>query len=360
MVAPPAPPWSSRQSLSVLATGWSLPGEPVTTALLRAKIASQLNIDIPERADRRARSLGIGTRYVCRDFAAYREKARTGDANPQLAARAARMALDAAQLTVNDIGCMIGHTTTPAGALPANITLVADILGYGGPHFELRQACTGFAAALMIADGLLRVPDAKPLLIVGSETGSLYFDPTDATANDSQLLNFIQMGDGAGAIILAPGHHSQAMATMTSMFYGAQGLGRAPGIALHHGGAEHLMDADNPVFIHDFKAVREHGLELIDAGWATASSLNVKLSGADLLLPHQVNGRLDELLAPRYALDAAQIICDARHVGNTGSAAIWLGLARTCTVGLAAGQQILALGAEASKFMFGGFLYVQH
>jgi 3-oxoacyl-[acyl-carrier-protein] synthase-3 len=43
-------------------------------------------------------------------------------------------------------------------------------------------------------------------------------------------------------------------------------------------------------------------------------------------------------------------------LGNTGSAAIWLALAQLRPT-LEAGRTVLALGAEATDFMFGGFRY---
>ena len=43
-------------------------------------------------------------------------------------------------------------------------------------------------------------------------------------------------------------------------------------------------------------------------------------------------------------------------VGNTGSAAVWLAL-EAHRGRMAPGQTVLALGAEATAHMFGGFLY---
>ena len=50
-------------------------------------------------------------------------------------------------------------------------------------------------------------------------------------------------------------------------------------------------------------------------------------------------------------------IVNAGRLGNTGSAAIWLALAELRS-SLEPGASVLALGAEATKYMFGGFHYV--
>jgi 3-oxoacyl-[acyl-carrier-protein] synthase-3 len=64
-----------------------------------------------------------------------------------------------------------------------------------------------------------------------------------------------------------------------------------------------------------------------------------------------------ELLSPRLQVDPDRIFVNADRLGNTGSAAIWLALAELRPA-LVPGARVLALGAEATKYMFGGFSYV--
>jgi 3-oxoacyl-[acyl-carrier-protein] synthase-3 len=77
---------------------------------------------------------------------------------------------------------------------------------------------------------------------------------------------------------------------------------------------------------------------------------------SDYILPHQANGRMDAILAAPLGLPPERIVVTADRLGNTGSAAIWLALAQL-RPGLKSGQTALALGAEATDFMFGGFRY---
>jgi 3-oxoacyl-[acyl-carrier-protein] synthase III len=51
------------------------------------------------------------------------------------------------------------------------------------------------------------------------------------------------------------------------------------------------------------------------------------------------------------------VSANAERLGNRGSAAIWLALAELRT-GLEPEASVLALAAEATKYMFGGFRYV--
>ena len=64
------------------------------------------------------------------------------------------------------------------------------------------------------------------------------------------------------------------------------------------------------------------------------------------------------ILAAPLGVAPERIVVTADRLGNTGSAAIWLTLAQLRPT-LEPGQTVLALGAEATDFMFGGFRY-QH
>jgi 3-oxoacyl-[acyl-carrier-protein] synthase III len=334
--------WTTTRTLAVLGTGSALPGVAVETDALIATMTERFGFARHREARVVADRLAIRTRHLCRDFLAPDEDARDGDANPDLAARAVAAALDDAGLEVSDLGYLIGHTATPLCELPANIALVADRLGYLGPHVELRQACTGFANALMIAHGLIAM-GSGPVAIVGSETGSLFFDPGELD-DTGQLVNMMQMGDGAGAIIVgAPRPGS----SIDAAWFGAMGVGRAPGIA---------RDQRTHRFEHDFGAIRASGHTLFEAGAATAHGLGIDIAQARHIMPHQVSGRIGALAARHFTFDEARVVVQADRIGNTGSAAIWIAF-DALRARMTPGDDLVVLGAEASKFMFGGFAY---
>jgi 3-oxoacyl-[acyl-carrier-protein] synthase III len=327
----------------VLGTGYVLPGPALDTqALLDRCLADLAHAATRHRAAAMARHLGITHRHIVRALEKPVEVPRAGHSNPELAAQAVRAALAQAGKTVQDICYLIGHTATPATAIPANIAWVADELGYAGPVAEFRQACTGFANALIFAQGL--APSQGVVVIVGSETGSVFFDTNRMLEDEGQLLNFVQMGDSAAAIVLRPfeGHGAH----IVSSFFGSSGLGRAPGFALAHGAAE---------FTHDFDSVRTHGAALFEQGLA-ASGTHAAL--CKWIIPHQANGRIDALLAPVLGVDQTRLFNVASRIGNTGSAAIWTAFAMLREAGLDPGDHVLVLGAEATKYFYGGFTYV--
>jgi 3-oxoacyl-[acyl-carrier-protein] synthase-3 len=339
--------------LLVLGTDAALPGEAIATEELLTAVDRRFGLSLRRRGVAIAHKLGIRTRHLCRDMAVRLEAPRKGHRNPELAAAALRGALLEAGLVARDLSYLIGHTATPARLMPPNIGQVAELLDFDGPFVEFRQACAGFANALVFAHGLLRA-GAGPVAIVGSETGSVFFDPLRAADDAGQLVNLVQMGDGAAAIILARDNDRRG-ARLSHVFYGQMGRRRTPGLTVADGGSDSpCCSVGFPEFRHDFVTIRHSGLELVLH--CAAAAERIASHSPDYILPHQANGRMDTILAPPLGVAPERIVVTADRLGNTGSAAIWLALARLRPA-LKPGQTVLALGAEATDFMFGGFRY---
>src|SRR5262249_22819229 len=323
----PLQSWHDPRKLKVLGMGTALPGPPVSTAALLERVERRFGVAVARRGTAIANKLKIETRHLCRDFVARHEVPRPGHSNPELAVTALRAALEDAHLGVGDLAYLIGHTPSPARLVPPNIALVADRIGFTGPYMELRQACTGFANALVIAQGLVSVPEAKPVAIIGSETGSVYFDPQRAGEDKGQLVNLVQMGDGAAAIVVAPDEGGPG-ARLSNNFFGQIGLGRTPGFTLAAGGSDMPFVKGGALeFEHDCMVVRTSGPELFDQGAAVTRALGIAVDAVDHVIPHQANGRMAELLGPYLGIEPRRVFVNADHLGNTGSAARWLALA---------------------------------
>jgi 3-oxoacyl-[acyl-carrier-protein] synthase-3 len=203
---------------------------------------------------------------------------------------------------------------------------------------------------------MLAQRNARPVAIVGSETGSLFFDPAAAVHDRDQCVNLAQMGDGAAAIVLAPAR--PGMPRLRAAWFGSLGLNRTPGLEMRAGGSDDAAALTSALaFSHDYKRIAQSGALLFDAAAAAARLRGVALEEIDWLIPHQVSGNIGTQLAAHFGLSADRFFVNAGEVGNTGSAAIWLALAKLREQGLATGARVLALGAEATKFMHGGFLY---
>ena len=349
--------WMDGRALAVLGTAQALPGEPVDTRALVARIAERFGVDLSRPALALARRLNIRQRHIARDFAARQEGTRPGDGNADLAARAVQAALAQAGVRCADLAYLIGHTTTPAELLPSNISRVAQLLGYRGPVAEFRQACTGFVNATLFAAGLCAAGGGRPVAVVGSETGSVFFDPLRAAGDFSQCVNLVQMGDGAGAIILAGEQAVTRTPRLSQLYHGRLEAELEPGLRLRTGGSEcpHAAGA-GAEFDHEPELVRAQGGALFHAGLAALHAQGTDLADISHVLPHQANGRMDALLAPHLPAHL-RVIVHADRVGNTGSAAIWLALDEARRHLLPAGARMVILGAESTNYSFGGFVY---
>ncbi len=346
-------------SLAVLGTGSKLPGPAIGNEALLAAVAPFISSADARLGKRIGDKLGVRFRHLSRSFAQAAGAPRPQDDAPHLAADALSAAIAGSGLDWDSIRFLIGHTTTPHTLLPSNIAWSADRLGYGGPHVELRQACTGFAAATLIAASM-RSAGISPVAIVGSELGSTLFDPRAIATDRAQLVNLMQMGDAAGAIVLGGGG-AAGDSRIEFVYYGSNGLGREPGICIAQGGsgAPVVTTLGIPHFTHRFDSVREYGLNLLREALTVCKLAGFDRSTVDWWIPHQANGRMVEVCARHLQLPAERIVCDADGVGNTGSAAIWVSLDRLRRSGrLRPGNRVAVLGAEASKYMFGGFIYV--
>ncbi|MBT9584424.1 3-oxoacyl-ACP synthase [bacterium] len=322
--------------------------------LLLERIRTRFGVPL-KGAEAVARLLQVETRYVVRDFQAVREAPRPAHSNPELAAVAVSRALHEAGVAVGDLGYLIGHTATPHWPIPSNVAEVAVLLGFEGPFCEFRQACTGFVNALIFAQGILSEPGARPVAVVGSETGSVFLNPLRVGEDRAQLVNLLQMGDAAAAVILGP--PSRGCASIESVYHGQQSSRGLAGLSLPQGGSANPGCAGEVLeFHHDYEAIGRSGLDLLRAGLNSLPKAGLTPEDISHFIPHQASGRIGRHLRP-YLPDSAVVVVQAERVGNTGSAAIWLALDDVRRT-LKPGQRLWVLGAEATRAMYGGFMYV--
>ena len=361
--APPGPPTAVSPAprvrvapgrVRLLGMGMALPGEPVTTTLLCATLEARFGVPAQRFGRRLGARLQVETRHLCRGFDAAIEAPRPGQRNPELAAAALTQALLNARVRAADLDYLLTHTATPARALPGGSAEVAARVGARCAHAEFRQACTGFASALQFAFALLREPGAGPVAIVGSETGSVYFDPNRLAADPGQWVNLLQMGDGAAAVVLGR-DDKHAGPRIDSAFFGQMPDAPAAGLTLHGGGSDHPAPGVGAMtFVHDFEAVARHGAALFEAGRDTLRARGQGFDSAARLVPHQASGAVSAWFAQHYGVPEARVCNHGRHVGNLGSASIWAALNDVAPT-LAPGERALFLGAEATQYSFGGF-----
>ncbi len=121
-----------------------------------------------------------------------------GMTNVDMCVSAAKLALSMAGLQPQDIGGIVVATCTGEMSVPSTAAQVQRALEIPEAFaFDVNAACTGFMYAFKVASSLMK-PDSKPFLVCGSETLSRFMNMEDRGS-------CILFGDGAGAVVMAPG-----------------------------------------------------------------------------------------------------------------------------------------------------------
>jgi len=343
--------------VKLISSASTLPGPPISTQQLTnfmQSIAGKRNATFAKIV---AKRLGISSRHLIRELIP--GLVVDNDLSLKLGTKTLKKAYQSANIQQADY--LIGHTTSPHTLLPPNIAWLAERLKHTGPYMEFRQACCGFANALQTASSMLASQsNINNIGIVGSEVGSLYFDFSQEFINKEQLVNFMQMGDGAGAVVVAKDDGTSEN-IISDIYFGHIGLHKAPGFGIKDGGASNVeCNTKLPHFFHEVSNIRENGAALFISGIEAIKSRGYCIDDFKYIIPHQVNGHLAKLFSKELNIDANKVVVDADQLGNLGSAAIWVSLDRLRNSGkLSQGDKVLILGAEATKYMYGGFVY-QH
>jgi 3-oxoacyl-[acyl-carrier-protein] synthase-3 len=115
-----------------------------------------------------------------------------------LGSKAARIAIERAGITTDDIDFIIFATLSPDYYFPGSGVLMQRQLGMSDNEIgalDIRNQCSGFVYGLSIADQFIKTGMYKNILLVGAEMHSFGLDFTTRGRNVSVIF-----GDGAGAV----------------------------------------------------------------------------------------------------------------------------------------------------------------
>ncbi|MFT3736178.1 MAG: beta-ketoacyl-ACP synthase III [Rhodocyclaceae bacterium] len=283
----------------IAGTGGFLPGAPVTNNDLVSRGIDTSDDWIAERTGIRARHLS-------------EQGLKTSD----LAAGAARNALDMAGLTPADIDLLIVATTTPDMIFPSTACIVQQTLGIpaGAAAFDVQAVCSGFAYALATADKFIRCGDHKRVLVIGAETLSRIVDWNDRST-------CVLFGDGAGAVVLVADEKPGILASALHADGGQQGILNATG-AFTRGeitGSPFLKMDGQSVFKLAVRVLGDVATEVLAKASMTVSDL-------DWLIPHQANIRIMSATSKRLGVPDDKVVVTVDRHGNTSAASVPLAL----------------------------------
>jgi 3-oxoacyl-[acyl-carrier-protein] synthase-3 len=276
-----------------------------------------------------------------------------GVATSDIAAPAAKAAIDEAGLTPDDIGFIVVGTTTPDTIFPSTACMLQAKIGATKAWgFDLGAACSGFTYSLTTGWSMVATGAVEHALVVGADVMSSIIDYTDRST-------CILFGDGAGAVVLSPASDDEP--GIIDFTHEIDGTGGAV-LCMPAGGSRlpashetvdkrlHFVKQDGQaVFKFAVKKNEEIAMRLLDRNGLTGADL-------DLYCSHQANRRIIEATAHRLGLGPDKVIINLERYGNTTGATIPLALADARREGHLKKNNLVLLASVGAGFTVGSVL----
>jgi len=316
-----------------IATGFHVPARVVTNDDL-AKLMDTSDEWITQRS-------GIRTRHWV----------EPGDTGATLARAAAAVALERAGLRSSDLDCIIYCTCTPDHFEPGNGVFLQRELGVSNiPAVDVRNQCSGFIYGLSIADAWVRSGQYRRILLVGAEVHSRGLDKT-TRGRDTAVL----FGDGAGAVILGATDDPRRGVLSTHLFSDGRDAEKlwvdGPGLAHDPYVSVEMLAAGLHRPVMDgrevFKAASVRMREAVELALCTNGFTTPDMR---LLVPHQANLRIIDMLAKEMSLRDDQVFANIHKYGNTTAASIPIALQEALAQNRLNRGELLVLAAFGSGF----------
>lgn len=230
------------------------------------------------------------------------------ESNLTMSVISARMALERANVTPDELGLVVCATLTADKVTPGLSGELIRELNITCPAFDVNAACSGFIFATAIAQ---KMSAGKPVLIVATEQMSRIADMTDRST-------CVLFGDGSGAAVLGECEGSRGIIACDIMTYpDEKQVLSVPGINHKNAEGEWI-----PSFVH------MNGAETYKfATRILAKSIQESLAACDLsvedvkwFVPHQANIRIIETAAKLLNLPMDRFFVNIDHTSNTSCA----------------------------------------
>ena len=215
---------------------------------------------------------------------------------------------------------------------------------------DIRVQCSGFIYGLSIAEQYIRTGTFKNILLVGAEVQSAAMDLTNA-GRDTAII----FGDGAGAAIISATDEDRGVLSTHMHSEGKYlkelwlespasnaGYPRINRKALDEG-KQFLKMNGKEVFRHAVTRFPEVINEALEANSLTSEDI-------DLLIPHQANLRITQMVQKRLSLRNEQVFSNIHKYGNTTAATIPIALAEAFNEGKIKDGDLIVLAAFGSGF----------
>lgn len=281
----------------------------------------------------------------------------TKDTVANMAARASRMALERANMNVNEIEFIVFATITPDYFFPGSGVLLQRELGLENiGALDIRNACSGFIYALSIADQFIKTGMYKNILVVGAEIQSTAIDVSTKGRNTAVIF-----ADGAGAVVLRRSDKAGILSThLHSDGRFAEDLYvRDPGSSRPRSERQpdQILDTSTYKVVMNGNQVFKHAVvRFIEVIEEALKANQTSIDDISLLIPHQANLRISQYIQEKLALRDDQVYNNIMSKGNTTAASIPIAMSEAWAEGRIKPNDLICLAAFGSGFTWASAL----
>ncbi len=284
----------------------------------------------------------------------------SADTGPSdLALPAAEDALRAAGVKASELDLIMLATLSPDIDFPSSAALLQRRLGVSGmPAMDVRNQCSGFLYMLATADAFIRSGGARYVLIAGAEVHSTGLDLTTVGREVAVIF-----GDGAGAAVLGPEPDTRRGILSTHLHsegkYAEKLMVEVPNSRSRPRVTPEMLSGPGSrlwprmegryVFKHAVTRFPEVIHEALAANGCTVGDL-------DLLIPHQANLRISQLVAMGLELPEEKVFNNIQRYGNTTAASIPIALHEAQLAGRVRPGSLVCLAAFGAGFTWASAL----
>ncbi|MEQ8238717.1 MAG: beta-ketoacyl-ACP synthase III [Cyclobacteriaceae bacterium] len=284
---------------------------------------------------------------------------KSDDMPSTMGTKAAKIAINNAGLTPDDIDFIVFATLSPDYYFPGPGVQVQEQLGIKEiGALDVRNQCSGFIYSLSVADQFIKTGMYRNVLVIGSEYHSGGLEKTTRGRGVTVIF-----GDGAGAVVLS--RSEEADRGILSTHLHSEGK-HAKELALIGPSTNKWVDAiiaeNNPndtsyypymngnfVFKHAVTRFSEVIMEALLANGFKVSDLN-------MLIPHQANLRISQFIQKQMKLTDDQVYNNIMRYGNTTAASIPIALSEAHMEGKIKTGDLVCLAAFGSGFTWASAL----
>ena len=241
-----------------------------------------------------------------------------------LGLKAARDALEVADVLPIELDLIIVATSTPEYIFPSTASLIQDWLGAGkAGAFDLSAACSGFVYAADMAAQSIRSGSIETVLVIGAETMSRVLDWQDRST-------CILFGDGAGAVVLRASHEPGGVLSSVLRSDGSGhdllGIPTVGSLDMHVNGISPNGHKMHKMHMHGGEVFKFATRVIGDSIKQAVDKAGITLADLDLIVPHQANVRIIQAAARNLNLSLDMFMTNVDRYGNTSAASIPIAL----------------------------------